>query len=123
MRTILQEHQFKSIAVYLPAEGPAPCRDHVAVSEHLAQAASGLRTAELQSFGTDPNNPCGVRLATLRVELIRLSCGLPARLDCLMWAVGVEVLEHSIQPPPNFPEGSRSDLATEPEAVEVVAGG
>ncbi len=58
--------------------------------ELLRQAVDGLRSAELAEFSANQNSKCGVRAATLRLELERALAGRSMRISSLLRAVGME---------------------------------
>jgi hypothetical protein len=80
----------------------------------VGASVSLLRARELRLFREDRDSPAAIRLGSVRTELQRVLSGRPVRL---------EALEHAVQPPADSVDGAESDLATEPEAVEVAARG
>ena len=93
---------------------PKPKSESSPFSGCIESSVFALRERERQFFSEDPQSPIALRLASIRGELQRLLAG-----EC----VRVDVIERSLAPPSELPESFGCDLATEPEAVEVVAGG
>jgi len=60
---------------------------HYGCRKLFRDAKRALREIELDHFERNPNSVTGLRIAAVRVEVERLSCGLPLRADAIARAV------------------------------------
>ena len=89
-------------------------RNRKAIKNAVGGSVLAVRERELALFSENRDSAVALRLASIRTEFQRIFSGRPVRL---------ESLERAVQLLPAIsPEGFECDLATEPEAVEVVGG-
>ena len=90
-------------------------QNHESIETAVGSSIFSLRERECQLFSEDRDSPTALRLALIRTELQWILSGQPVHL---------QALEHAVQPrAADSPKGSACDLATDLEAVEVVADG